>query len=151
MSGDFEGADIVSNNGSVSVAGGPFLNRDTVKSYEIITEGYQKVEFGLIPLGMLDDMLADDKRQIHQLSIRLVDGKSSLLEIEPLICVNIIKSCFARAPGSCGISLADISSACDPLGRKNCSNCHCGKCTLWPKCCFGRIMARRAKHKRQST
>jgi len=147
ISGDYEGANVILDSGLVSISGIGNLSRDTVKSYEIITGLYQKVEFGLLPLSMLDDILADEQCKVHHLSIRFLDGKMSLLEVEPAFLVTIIKSCFARAPGSCGISLADISLTCDPAGRKNCCECPCSQCTLWPKCCFGRLLSRRAKRK----
>lgn len=148
ISGDYEGKDVLSVSGDISISNILKLNRDTVKSYEIVTDGHKKVEFGLIPLSMLSDMLADSKNRAHRLSVQFNDGKKSLLEIDSALCVAIIKACAARAPGSCGISLADIKLSCDPENRTNCHDCPCCQCTLWPKCCFGRIRMRRARYNR---
>ncbi|MCL2565304.1 MAG: hypothetical protein FWE24_05770 [Defluviitaleaceae bacterium] len=152
ISGDYEGQDVISVSGDVSISNTVKLGRDTVNSYEIVTKGHQKVEFGLVPLGMLAEMLSDEGNRVHHLSVKFNDGKKSLLEINSAICAAIIKACAARAPGSCGISLADIKLSCDPDNRTNCRDCPCCQCTLWPKCCFGRLRSRRAKrHRRDAT
>ena len=153
ISGDYVSADIIYDaeaktvtlSGDISFP----LNRDSIAAYKVVTEGYQKARFGLIPFTMLDDMLMDKENRVHHLSIEFADGKRSLLEVAPELCVAIIKNCFTRAPGSCGISLADIKDSCNSSKTGNCSDCPCGRCTLWPKCCLGRIRSRRERYGRK--
>ena len=127
ISGDYKDASVIAVLGNIHIACGSIapvsLDSGTVKSYEMIAD------------------ISCDKR-IH-LSLQLRDGKKSILEVERDICAAIIKNCIAGSAIRCDITPEKIKS-CDPENKENCTDCICVKCIVWPKCCYGRMFARRA-------
>ncbi|MDH5160336.1 hypothetical protein P9D39_03710 [Heyndrickxia oleronia] len=80
------------------------LNKDTVSSYELITEEHRKsavsgVSRGLVggallgPVGLLAGLSAKNKGT-HTLAIEFKDGKKSLIEINEKLYKTLIKSLF---------------------------------------------------------
>lgn len=81
------------------------LSKNTVESYELITDEHRKsaasgVARGLVggallgPVGMLAGGLSAKSRGIYQVAIQFKTGEKSLLEIDDNIYKAIIRSCF---------------------------------------------------------
>lgn len=81
------------------------LGKDTVDSYELITDEHRKsaasgVARGLVggallgPVGMLAGGLSAKNKGIYQVAIQFKDGKRSLVEVDDKIYKVLIKLCF---------------------------------------------------------
>lgn len=76
------------------------INRETIESYEILTEEYNRsagnvAARGLIgaallgPLGLAAGVLSSKKKGIIQISLQFKDGKKSLIEVNDKIAKRI--------------------------------------------------------------
>lgn len=108
IAGDYEGKYVGNtvNGGYISIG---FLttvciNKETVESYEIVTEEQRKsassaVTRGLVgtallgPVGLLAGLSAKSKGS-YQMIINFKDGKRSLIEVNDKTYKAIIKACF---------------------------------------------------------
>lgn len=128
VSGDYEGCCVIAVLGEVQIisdfASLIFLDSGTVESYE---------------------MKDAEPCRMHHLALKFRDGKKSFLEVDRDICTAIIKNCIADGVVRCGITPEKIKS-CDPHNKDNCRDCVCVKCIVWPKCCYGRMFARRKSY-----
>ena len=81
------------------------LDKQTVESYEVITDEHRKsaasgVARGIVggvllgPVGMLAGGLSAKNKSIYQIAINFKDGKRSLIEVDDKIYKAIVKSCF---------------------------------------------------------
>ena len=81
-----------------------YLNKETVESYEIITEEQRKsaasgIARGAVgaallgPVGLLAGLSAKNK-STYNVAVKFVDGKNSLMEIDDKIYKNLIKVMF---------------------------------------------------------
>lgn len=81
------------------------LTKDTVESYEVITDEHRKsaasgVARGLVggallgSVGLLAGGLSAKNKGIYQVAIQFKDGKKSLIEIDDKIYKVLVKSCF---------------------------------------------------------
>lgn len=109
IAGDYEGSQIDISFGTVSIKAG-FLSgitvdRNTVKTYELITDEHRKsaasgVARGLVggallgPVGMLAGGLTAKSKDIYQIAMEFTDGKRSLIEVDDKIYKAIVKKCF---------------------------------------------------------
>ena len=158
--GDYQGADVVSLLGEVSISNCPggslFLSLGTVESFEIITGEHIKNaslggSFGL-ESGALRDFvktLSTEAELIRYVALQFKDGKKSLLEVDRDICVALIKNCLDQAVARCGVTPEKVKS-CDPHNEAACRDCPCFACVVWPNCCYRRIYGRRAKYRNNS-
>jgi len=90
---------------AVSLLNSVKLNKDTVDSYELITEEHRKsaasgIARGLVggallgPVGLLAGGLSAKNKGTYQVAIQFKDGKRSLLEIDDKIYKGLIKALF---------------------------------------------------------
>lgn len=109
IAGDYNGKLIISVYSNAKIVIGLFkkdieLNKDTIESYELITDEHRKsavsgVARGLVggallgPVGLLAGLSAKNKG-IYQVAIQFKDGKRSLIEVDDKIYNAIIQSCF---------------------------------------------------------
>lgn len=109
IAGDYNGKSIISVYSNVKIVIWLFkkdiaLNKDTIESYELITDEHRKsavngVARGLVggallrPVGLLAGLSAKNKG-IYQVAIQFKDGKRSLIEVDDKIYNAIIQSCF---------------------------------------------------------
>jgi len=131
IAGDYEGSSVTAVLGTVYIIGSDeriTLDKGTVEFYEMIIGG---------------EMLVN--KHIHYLALQFRDGKKSILEVDQSFCKTIIKNCISESAIRCGVTPDKIKS-CDPGNLANCSDCICVKCIVWPKCCYGRMFARRASY-----
>ena len=81
------------------------LNKDTVKSYEVITDDHRKsaasgVGRGLVggvllgPVGLLAGGLSAKNKGIYTIAVEFHNGKKSLIEIDDKAYKVLIKNCF---------------------------------------------------------
>lgn len=109
IAGDYEGKGVAATGQGVYVILGLmktfYINKDSVESYELITDEHRKsavsgVARGLVggtllgPVGMLAGGLSAKNKGIYQIAIQFKDGKKSLIEVDDKIYKIIIKSCF---------------------------------------------------------
>lgn len=109
IAGDYEGKAIAGSFGIVLISTGFTtsiqLNRETVESYEVMTDEHRKsaasgVARGLLggallgPVGMLAGGLSAKSKGIYQIALQFKDGKRSLIEVDDKIYKLIIKNCF---------------------------------------------------------
>lgn len=114
IAGDYEGKNIMISQKSMLGKSEVFLftgftqkfplNKDTVASYELITEEHRKsavsgVARGIVggallgPVGLLAGLSAKNKGT-HILAIEFLDGKKSLIEINDKMYKTLIRSMF---------------------------------------------------------
>lgn len=110
IAGDYTGKGLYNSFGILTIgAKGSNLsiriNKETVESYELITDEHRKsaasgVARGLVggallgPVGMLAGGLSAKNKGIYQIAIQFKDGKKSLIEVDDKIYKSIIKNCF---------------------------------------------------------
>lgn len=111
IAGDNKGKNVQMTLGQIAIAGGIsllkplFINKETVESYELVTDEHRKsaasgVARGLVsgallgPVGMLAGGLTAKEKGIYQVAIQFKDGKRSLIEIDDKIYNQLIKVCF---------------------------------------------------------
>ena len=110
IAGDYTGKGLNATLGIVTIYGASLkqsikINKDTVESYELITDEHRKsaasgVARGLVggvllgPVGMLAGGLSAKNKGIYQIAIQFKDGKKSLVEVNDKIYKAIIKNCF---------------------------------------------------------
>jgi hypothetical protein len=81
------------------------LNKNTVESYEVITDEHMKsaasgIARGIVggallgPVGLLAGGLSAKNKGIYTLAIQFKDGKQSLMEVDDKIYKNIVQNCF---------------------------------------------------------
>ncbi len=108
IAGDYEGKPVVYNSKFVGISltftNILKLNKDTVESYEVITEEHRKsavsgVSRGIVggallgPVGLLAGLSAKNKGTFN-VAVQFRDGKRSLLEINDKAYKEIIKIMF---------------------------------------------------------
>lgn len=115
IAGDFVGQKLSASFGRVSINmnfGSIELNKDTVESYELITDEHRKsamsgVARGIVggvllgPVGMLAGGLSAKSKGIYQIAIQFREdrkatysNKRCLVEVDDSIYKAIIKNCF---------------------------------------------------------
>lgn len=109
IAGDYEGYPVSGMFGIVSMntgfTGSIQLNKDTVESYEVITDEHRKsaasgVARGLVggallgPVGMLAGGISAKSKGIYQIAVQFKDGNRSLIEVDDKIYKLIVKNCF---------------------------------------------------------
>jgi hypothetical protein len=109
IAGDYNGKIVVVALGTnVSISNGfkPIsVNKQTVESYEVVTDEHRKsaasgVARGLVGgflfggVGALAGGLSGKDKGIYQIAIEFKDGKKSLIEVDDKIYKALIKSCF---------------------------------------------------------
>jgi len=109
IAGDYKGLGIGCSVGSVfittSILKPLYLDKNTVESYEVITEEHRKsaasgVTRGLIggallgPVGMLAGGLSAKNKGTYQIAIQFKDGKKSLIEVNDKIYKALIATLF---------------------------------------------------------
>lgn len=110
IAGEYTGKQVLYTLGFSSISIGTFkkalsLDKDNVKSYELITDEHRKsaasgVARGLVggallgPVGMLAGGLSAKNKGIFQVAIEFNDGKRSLIEVDDKIYNSIVKNCF---------------------------------------------------------
>ncbi|MCL2856150.1 MAG: hypothetical protein FWE19_00295 [Oscillospiraceae bacterium] len=116
IAGNYDGYSVSVMFGVVSISHGIFsineedgsgttLSKETVASYEVVTDEHRKsaasgIARGLIggallgPVGILAGGLSAKSKGIYQVAIEFHDGKKSLIEVDDKIYKAIIKSCF---------------------------------------------------------
>lgn len=109
IAGDYKGNSVVSAFGVVTMTtgfiGSMQLNKETVESYEVVTDEHRKsaasgIARGLVggallgPVGMLAGGISAKSKGIYQLAIQFKDGKRSLIEVDEKIYKAIVKNCF---------------------------------------------------------
>lgn len=109
IAGDYAGKGVIYTAGQVLIAvsllNSVKLNKDTVESYELITEEHRKsaasgIARGLVggallgPVGLLAGGLSAKNKGTYQVAIQFKDGKRSLLEIDDKIYKGLIKALF---------------------------------------------------------
>lgn len=109
IAGDYEGKGIGATSEGAYVITGFLktfdLNKDTVESYELITDEHRKSAAsgairGLVggallgTAGMLAGGLSATENGIYQMVICFKDGKRSLIEVDDKIYKAIVKKCF---------------------------------------------------------
>ena len=111
IAGDNNGKAIQMTIGQISIVDGIsllkplFINKDTVESYELVTDEHRKsassgVARGLVggallgPVGMLAGGLSAKEKGIYQIAIQFKDSKKSLIEVDDKIYKQLIKVCF---------------------------------------------------------
>lgn len=115
IAGDFAGQKISASFGRVSISmnfGSIEINRDTVESYELITDEHRKsvvsgAARGIIggailgPAGMIAGGLSAKSKGVYQVAIQFRDdrkatysNKRCLVEVDDNIYKAIIKNCF---------------------------------------------------------
>lgn len=109
IAGDYVGKAVATTiNGPYIMTGfakSYYLNKDTVESYELVTDEHRKsaasgVARGLVggallgPVGMLAGGLSAKNKGIYQVAVQFKDGKKSLLEVDDKIYKAIVKGCF---------------------------------------------------------
>lgn len=98
IAGDYKGNVCISlSNGKIGMATGLFksmeFNKETVKSYEVVTEETAKsvssgIARGIVggillgPAGMIGGALLAKNKGMHQVAIEFSDGKKSLVELD---------------------------------------------------------------------
>lgn len=108
IAGDYMGKLVSGTFGVVSImdtfSKSVFIDKTTVKSYEVITDDIRKSGTSAIlrgglgaavlgPVGLLAGMSAKNKG-IYQVAIEFKNGKRSLLEIDEKIYSILVKKCF---------------------------------------------------------
>lgn len=82
-----------------------FLNKDTVETYEVITDEHRKsaasgIGRGIVggallgPVGLIGGALSAKNKGTYQVAIQFKDGKKSLLEIDDKVYKALVKSMF---------------------------------------------------------
>lgn len=110
IAGEYAGKPVTSSLGVVILTMGLLkkdicLNKDTVKTYELITDEHRKsaksgVARGIVggallgPVGMLAGGLSAKSKGIYQVAVEFQDGKRSLLEVDDKLYKLIVKNCF---------------------------------------------------------
>lgn len=109
IAGDYLGKLVNASLGTASISVGfiklLYLNKDTVDSYEVITDEHRKsaasgIARGLVggallgPVGLLAGGLSAKNKGTYTVAIQFKDGKKSLLEVDDKIYKNIVKNCF---------------------------------------------------------
>lgn len=110
IAGDYEGKEVTCTLGFSSIYLGfrqknISLDKENVKSYELITDEHRKsaksgVARGIVggallgPVGMLAGGISAKSKGIYQIAVEFNDGKRSLLEVDDKIYKSIIKECF---------------------------------------------------------
>ncbi|MCL2856737.1 MAG: hypothetical protein FWE19_03305 [Oscillospiraceae bacterium] len=159
VAGQYEGGAVVSALNRVSISGGGLpgpllLSKDTVVSYEIVTDEHLEMAASGGGFGLAGDVLlagitvrdgtVPGKGNLHYLALQFKSGEKSLLEVDRDLCEVMVKNCLAEAPLYCGVKPENIKT-CDPFSEGVCNDCPCRGCVLWPKCCFARFRVRRTK------
>ena len=81
------------------------MNKETVESYELITDEHVKsaasgVTRGLVggallgPVGLLAGAMSGKNKGIYQVAVQFKDGTKSLIEIDDSAYKLLVKSCF---------------------------------------------------------
>ena len=129
VEGDYEGCMVISVFGEVQIirtSQSPvFIDSNSISLYEI--------------------MLEKSNERVQCISLTFLDGRKSVLELDRDICSAIIKNCSVSGTIRCGVTPEKIK-ACDPNTKEHCKDCVCLKCIVWPKCCYGRMFARRKSY-----
>ncbi len=109
IAGDYSGKRLNSSFGTINIMLSfstlITLNKDTVESYELITDEHRKsaasgAARGIVggallgPVGMLAGGLSAKNKGIYQVAIQFRDGKKSLVEVDDKIYKAIVKNCF---------------------------------------------------------
>lgn len=109
IAGDYEGQSVMTSLGfcsiSLSLLKSFYVDKNTVESYELITDDIRKsaasgVARGIVggvllgPVGLLAGGLSAKNKGIYQVAIQFKDGKKSLLEVDDAVYKAIIKQCF---------------------------------------------------------
>jgi len=132
ISGEYKEFSVISVLGEVQILralGAPvFIDSNSVELFE-----------------MYEDNELKSSERVHYLAICFRDGKKSILEVDGDICKAIIRNCQVSGTIRCGVTPEKIK-ACDAHTKKHCSECICVKCIVWPKCCYGRMFARRKSY-----
>jgi len=133
IEGDYEGCLVISVLGEVQIhcaSDTPaFIDSNSVQMYEL-----------------MPDKSSD---RVHYIKLTFQDGKISILELDRDICRAIIKNCSVSGTIRCGVTPEKIK-ACDPNTKEHCKDCVCLNCIVWPKCCYGRMFARRKGYSERS-
>ena len=149
IAGDYKGSYILAVLGDIQITKDSraleFLDSNSVESYEIVTNNDEMPAFADIDLDSIES-----NERIHYLALRFKDGKKSVIEVERDICTAIIKNCLAGSIIRCGVTPEKIKF-CDPDNKVNCKDCICVNCIVWPKCCYGRMFARRKAYSNLKT
>ena len=108
IAGDYVGKVVGATLGQVSIGIGfgknLYLNKETVESYEVITEEQQKsASSGIVrgavgaallgPVGLLAGLSAKNKGT-YNVAVKFVDGKNSLMEIDEKAYKALVKVMF---------------------------------------------------------
>ena len=129
VEGDYEGCSVISVFGEVQILrdGMPpvFIDSNSVLLFEVKND--------------------DGDERVKYITITFQDEKKSVLELDKDICRAIIKNCSVSGTIRCGVTPEKIK-ACDPHTKEYCKDCICLKCIVWPKCCYGRMFARRKSY-----
>ena len=129
IEGDYEGCSVISVFGEVQIIRAldtpVFIDSNSIEFYE-----------------MMQDKSSE---RVHCIKLIFQDGKKSVLELDRDICTAIIKNCSVSGTIRCGVTPEKIK-ACDPHTKEHCKDCICLKCIVWPKCCYGRMFARRKSY-----
>jgi hypothetical protein len=106
---DYNGKNVVQAAGACSIAVSLFkpllLNKNSVETYEVITDEHRKSAAGGIgrgivggallgPVGLIGGALSAKNKGTYQVAIQFKDGKKSLLEIDDKVYKALVKSMF---------------------------------------------------------
>lgn len=108
VAGEYPGWEVKAGFGGVILAKGfkkVKLNKDTVESYELITDEHRKsaasgVARGIVggailgPVGMIAGGLSAKDKGTYQVAVQFKDGTKSLLKIDKLIYDRLIQDLF---------------------------------------------------------
>lgn len=116
IAGDFAGKKVFKQGNSLCIESGGispiYLTKQTVDSYELITDEHRKsaasgVARGIVggallgPVGMLAGSLSAKSKGIYQVAVQFAEdrgalssGKRSLIEIDDNLYKALVKSCF---------------------------------------------------------
>lgn len=109
MAGDYVGRIVGQALGqpyiSLGIGKSIYINKNTVESYELVTDEHRKsaasgIARGLVggallgPVGMLAGGLSAKNKGIYQIAIQFKDDKRSLVEVDEKIYKAITRSCF---------------------------------------------------------
>lgn len=104
IAGNYKDCPVVANFGIISIALGPQINKDTVSSYDLITDEIRKsaasgIARGTIgaallgPMGVIAGVSAKNKG-IYTVAIKFNSGENSLIEIDEKAYKTLIKAMF---------------------------------------------------------
>ena len=141
IAGDYAGKMLTWSSGCAAISLGFIkslkLDKNTVASYELVTDEHRKsaksgVARGIVggvllgPIGALAGGMSAKSKGTYQIAVQFRDGKKSLLETDDDFYKAIVKHCFASsiAMGS-GSSIAQNARMGQParLERRYCDSC----------------------------